>query len=55
MAAVAVGDFEDQDAIVAMDKQHMGKCKASDQPGEAIPRWDMHFKQHEQQPLYILN
>ena len=38
MAVVAVGDFEDPDAIVAMIKQHMGKCKAPDQPAEDIPR-----------------
>lgn len=35
---VAAGDFEDPDAIVAMIKQHMGKCRAPDRPAETIPR-----------------
>ena len=41
MAVVAIGDFDDVDAVVAMIKQHMGKCEAPNRPAEPIPRYGL--------------
>ena len=38
MAVIAVGDFEDIQAVVGMIEQRLGKCRAADTEAEKIPK-----------------
>ena len=38
MAVIAVGDFDDDQAVVNMIEQRLGKCKAADPQAEQIPK-----------------
>lgn len=39
MAVIAVGDFDDDQAVVNMIEQRLGKCKAAGSQAEQIPKW----------------
>ena len=38
MAVIAVGDFDDDQAVVDMIEQRLGKCKAAETQAEQIPK-----------------
>ena len=38
MAVIAVGDFDDDQAVVNMIKQRLGECKAAETQAEQIPK-----------------
>lgn len=38
MAVIAVGDFEDDQAVVSMIEQRLGKCKAADAEAKQVPK-----------------
>ena len=39
MAVIAVGDFDDDQAVVNMIEQRLGKCKSAENQAEQIPTW----------------